>query len=223
MSKNIAHLISAFSSKGKKGAMPEESDEDENDQDKIPANDKEDGKKGSKKGKKAGEGSDDDEREEEDSEEGESEEDKETRDEDEEDDEEDDLDKKRNKKARKAERNRIAKILGCAGAQANPQAAFDLALKDDMPAVRAVAFLNIMGNQGKQTRRMAIDERMSTTKSPSVGMDATQEGTQISDATLTEAQMAKMTPAQKALLISASGSIRRGEAVSLVEGLKKLG
>lgn len=226
--RDYAHLLStAFSgSKAKKAAKPEDTtDEQEGEEQAPPANDKEDGKHGkkaAKKAKKAGEGDTDEEREDEDSEEGEGEESKETTDEDEEDEEEENLDKKRSRKAKKAERVRIGRILSSEAAQKNPQAAMKLALETSMPSSEAIAFLSINAGPAERPRRLAIDQRMETTRSPSVGLDADNAGRSATGKLSVEA-MTTMTAGEKAALISAAGAMRRGEAGSIQEGLKKLG
>ena len=236
--RKYGHLLSsAFRNvTGKKDAVKDTADDHEgHDASAPPADDKEDGKKGKKAGKKAkkaGEGDKDDDREDKDSDDGEEEENEETDQEDEEDDEEDNLDKKRGKKGKKATRAqietafaaRVKKILSSDEAQDNPKAAMSLALDTRMPATEAIAFLSINSSMKPASRKLAIDSRMETTRSPSVGMDAenpaaAQYG---NPDKMSDAAFKALPQAAKVNFIQACGAMRRGEVSSVSEGLKKL-
>jgi hypothetical protein len=95
------------------------------------------------------------------------------------DEEDDDKKKKDSKKAAKAarlsERARIKKILGCKGAQANPDGAFAAAFDTNMSASEAVAILNMMGSSNTAAEeanagtRETMRQRLEQTPSPTVG------------------------------------------------------
>lgn len=225
MSKNYSHLLNSLAATKAK-EVEGDKNADRMDSDTPPANDKEDGKK-AKKAKASDEDS-----EEKDEDEGESEEGHEDREEDEEDEETENEDKedkksKKSKKAKKAsasmsaadaevvrlqERLRCARIFQSKAAAGNIGAACQFAFHTELSADASIAILETLHKPeaSAATKRPSLDERMKHAPSASVGSDVL-PGAGSSPA-LTEAQMATLDPAQRALMIVNAGRDLSGEA-----------
>jgi hypothetical protein len=178
-----------------------------------PVNDKEDGKKG-KKSKKAAkdEGDEDEEDEEKDSDEGDEDEEKQDKEEKDEQEREDKQDKKKGKKAaaglndmqaqavRLEERLRCAKIFQSKASAGRPDLAARFAFHTNLAAEEAILLMEGFQpvEQASASRRVSIDERMAKVPSANVGSDA-EESQDMRG--LSEAQLAKMSPAQRAQAI----------------------
>lgn len=115
-------------------------------------------------------------------------------------DEDKDEEKKDNKEAAiRSERARCAAIFRSEGAGSRPDVAAHLAFETSMPAAEAVALLASVASGAPKSARDRLAERMSSVKTPNVGVD----GGVTADPS---------SPAAVAAAIVAAGKRRRGEA-----------
>jgi hypothetical protein len=76
------------------------------------------------------------------------------------------------------ERKRIRAIAESEAGQANPDAAYELAVNSDMPLENAIAMLRAVGPANAQTAKDGLRERMAGTRQPDIGVgdDGAPEG-----------------------------------------------
>lgn len=224
---SYAHLLqSNFPEAGAKGTKAKEVDENKSDkmENDPPANDKEDGKKAKRKAK-AGEGDDEESEEDKEDSEGESDEEKEDKKEKKNRERDDKEDKKSKKAAAEgndiraavlSERLRCAQIFRSDAAAGQPDVAAQFAFHTELDADSAIAIMeatkrNFKTEATTAPRKVSLDERMSTIRSPNVGDDAPKGAGHLQSVPTTEEGVKALAPDQKALMIVNAGRRNRGE------------